>query len=237
MDNNYIPLDSIQYLDNWYRFKQSTTSRTAISEAISSLAEKCNSELILIGGQAAGQNYLGFRELRKPSTDVDCVMTLDNLERLVRIYQKTNQVFWSAEYAMYVFDIQGVPFGVFAQTIHDWVIPDLFISTSTREKQNNTSLSLPSPEYASMLKMRRAHSKKRFFGKDRLDIVNMVLAPHFKKRPPFNTDAFLELLSEHVTPDRSAQKELLEQLPLATTNLTKQEKELFKEEYERLSGR
>ncbi len=90
------------------------------------------------------------------------------------------------------------------------------------------------PEYTITLKLRRAHAKARLFGKDKIDITNLLLAPYFKPElQQVNLEKVSELLHEEVTDDYSEVTSWLDELHTHINQLRRGEKKIFEEVYSR----
>jgi len=134
--------------------------------------------LISIGGFSAGSKVLGFRPMRIISNDLDCITNEEGVKLLHNHFK--DELYQTTNYGDIFLEYNGVPVGFDVEETHDWHIPLDFFENTIRFSFPQGSFTSISPEYLIGLKARRSLSKKRFYGKDALDSINILLAPFFK---------------------------------------------------------
>lgn len=199
--------------------------------AITSLREEYV-DFMMFGGQTAHPELLGFRNMRISSDDVDSVITVNGLCDLSRCFNNRN-LFYIPEFQKVYLGHKGVPFIFALDYIHDWEIDPDFRHSSVFMYLRGVPVELAAPEYTIMMKMRRAQENGRFFGKDRLDIANLLLAPYFKEDlNQIDFDRLGELVSSNL-PRRDIGR-WVGCLEETENHLRKRERPLFRKAYEKI---
>lgn len=184
--------------------------------------------VIVIGGFCACSKILGFRKLRRTSNDLDCVTNEEGI-RLLRESFK-NEIFQTTNYGDVFLEYNNIPVGFDIDETHGWVIPPEFFSDSRRFDFDSGGLTSISPEFLIALKARRSISKRRFYGKDALDTVNMILAPLYKTSlNPIDFNKLGYLIREHSSDSFDNVGEYMNFLRSYSGNLKKKEALLFEE--------
>lgn len=190
-------------------------------------------ELVLYGGQTATERFYGFKRIRDITTDLDFVCTGDGLRRLLVL----ERLFYHRKFDILFAVRDNVPVS-FAQThIHDWEIDPGFFRAAETVRGLRCPVLCCSREYSIMLKMRRMSGLldrgEKPFGKDALDIVNMITAPFLRADlelvDPLETAA---LVRDHVAADRGRFGELLEFIDFYRDHLTEVELGYFERAFD-----
>lgn len=166
-----------------------------ISSILCSIAAKHSDRIILYGGQTATPLLFGYKHMRTYTNDLDFIVREDNLSTIIMAEQlkfdTTHGVFFGYE--------MDVIYTVTSGHIHNWEIPDDLISSSREVPFGSSTLLVCSPEYTITMKFRRAlENGCILFGKDAIDIINLIIAPAFREElPPVDLDKLTELLKKH----------------------------------------
>ena len=156
--------------------------------------------IAIFGGQSAHHKMLGFRQLRPSSTDIDCIATEGSIEKIKKEFN--SKLFYISKYDCLFFEHNNYPVFISLDHIHDWKITDDFRDSIVRIKTGENSINSCSPEYLIMLKLRRSYTNKKMFGKDRLDIINILLAPLYRDElKHIDIGKTSEFIKKHVTSD------------------------------------
>lgn len=138
-------------------------------------------ELVLYGGQTATEKMLGLYKMRSLTNDIDFICTEKGIHRIL----KEEQVLYNSRYDVLTMLCEKIPITFGYCHIHDWIVPtDFFLSKRGILLEGSTVYSC-SAEYSIMLKIRRSFHciscGRTIFGKDCLDIINMISAPLYRK--------------------------------------------------------
>ncbi|RKX75142.1 MAG: hypothetical protein DRP87_15275 [Spirochaetes bacterium] len=190
-----------------------SVSGEQIESVLNKLFDRYGRKLILYGGQVATPALLGFKKLRCLTTDIDLVILPEFLEEII----EGEEVKYNPEND-YLFCYKDNIIVVLSFLhIHNWMIPGNFYEKSINIMNKGHELRLCSPEYLVMLKFRRNSLEMKeghdFYGKDALDILNLFMAPYFRKDlREIDFNLLCQLLSEHVTPSREEWIKLFDHL-------------------------
>lgn len=218
-----IPSGKLNYEN--YREIPETASVLEAAGCLDSLTE---SGAVIYGGTLALPEVFGTRSMRKPSGDLDARVG----ENVVgTIAESTDErildLFYEPNYDSLFLDISGIPVSLTTQKIHDWEIPEDFVKSAQRVSTEQGEFNCSSREYTITLKLRRAYHKGRMFGKDRVDIANMLLAPNYRELKPVNLEKLAGLMSMHVTSDSDEAIGLVVEISKQASQLRKNERSVF----------
>lgn len=178
-------------------------------------------ELVLYGGQTATERIYGFKRIRDITTDLDFVCTDAGLERVV----STERLFYHRRYDIFFSVKDNVPLSFTSGHIHDWQVDEGFFSAAQLAHGFHCAPRCCSREYSIMLKMRRMNERigrgEHPFGKDALDIINMVTAPYIRADlPPVDFPALASLLAANIGSGSDRAAELLSFIAAYKDHLT-----------------
>lgn len=162
---------------NFYRC-QRYNEETLIQFMID-LDQMLNGNLISIGGFSASSKVLGFRPMRVISNDLDCITNEEGVALLNNHFR--DKIYQTDNYGDLFLEYKNVPVGFDVDETHGWRIPFDFFIDVRRFSFPQGSFNSISSEYLIGLKARRSISKKKFYGKDALDTINILLAPFFRE--------------------------------------------------------
>jgi hypothetical protein len=191
-------------------------------------AQEYRDSLILYGGLATGNRVYGFKRIRSLSTDLDFVCTRSGLDKAL----SRERVFYHVPFDVFFAISENVPISLAFGHIHDWRIADSFYSSSRYMNLEEGQAFCASPEYVIMLKLRRMQERldkgERPFGKDALDIINVLAAPRFRRDlHPVNVGELRTLINSEVTQDPARLKIMGDFIMAHTVHLTEREMAAF----------
>jgi len=140
-------------------------------------AKKYKKGLVLYGGQTATPQYFGFKKMRVLTNDLDFAVIPDLLPTLIKqeglMFHPVYQVFFCYQ--------QDVLCVFSCEKIHDWLIPPDFFKSAVPFTVQDKVIFLSAREYMITLKLLRGYyNNKTMFGKDSIDIINLLSAPIFR---------------------------------------------------------
>jgi hypothetical protein len=189
-----------------------------------------NEEVIMIGGFCVHPELLGFRTIRRPSNDLDCVTNENGIQRLYE--QFGDNLFQTLNYGDVFLDYNKMPFGFDVKETHGWHIPEDFYLDIKSFKIDGTNIKTISPEYLIALKARRGAVKSRIYGKDRLDTIALIVAPYFKNTlERVDLRRTSKLIREHSTMDYNNARRYVHSLQEGLPQLNKNERSIFLKEH------
>ncbi len=190
--------------------------------AMTELDEISEGNLIVMGGFCACSKILGFRKMRRTSNDLDCTT---NEEGLNLLYQRFGaELFQTTDYGDVFLEYQGIPVGFDIDETHGWKIPESFEQDARRFSFETGNLTSISPEFLITLKARRSILKNRFYGKDAVDSLNILLAPFYKPElPSIDTDKLGNLFRQHSSSSQELILSYLDFISKYSLNLRKEE--------------
>jgi hypothetical protein len=154
--------------------------------------------IISIGGFSAGSKTLGFRPMRRISNDLDCITNPEGIRLLNNHFN--GQLYQTQNYGDVFLEYNQVPVGFDVGETHGWPIPEDFFQDVKRFSFSKGGFNSISPEYLIGLKARRSITKKRFYGKDALDTINIILAPFYKEElKEVDYDKLGKIIKEHAS--------------------------------------
>ncbi len=137
--------------------------------------------LVLYGGQLATPLFWGFKQMRKLTNDFDFVVSEPILVEMIG----SEGLSYNPEYHIFFTYLDGIICCFTSGSIHGWDIPEDFFTMAAEFKIQGREISVCSREYTVALKFRRAVAGGGdLFGKDAIDIINIVSAPAFRKDLP-----------------------------------------------------
>ena len=216
---------------NHKKYRDKAKSLDYIETSLSFFYNEINQakEFLIIGGKTASPLLLGLRQMRKLSNDIDFITTENGAIKLIKKF-RGNESFFYSNYKNLFLEYNGLPFVFNFKKIHDWEIPNDMWDSAVKKMIKDTELKISSPEYTIMLKLRRAYQEKRFFGKDKLDIASLLLAPLYKELKEVNLNKTARLIYENITKDKEEIiKYIFELESFCDANLRKKERRVFKE--------
>lgn len=220
-----IPIKKIDYS----KYCHVTPTSNEIFDCMYHLCDLLGDDLIIYGGQSIHPKLLGYKHIRKVSNDIDCVISETGVEKIVEFFDQ-NKYYCVENRGDLFLDYCGLPVGLNLEYIHDWKITNEFKKDKIAFPIKNATINVASPEYTIMLKVRRAESNDRFFGKDKLDIANLMIASSVK-----NIDIDMKktasLLKEHVTECSNTIFNWVEHISLALVHFNKKEQNLFLDKF------
>ncbi|MEW5815063.1 MAG: hypothetical protein AB1798_06665 [Spirochaetota bacterium] len=217
-------------------------SEQHIFDLIGSFASQYETDLILYGGQTATERIYGYKRMRSITNDLDYVCTFKGVKRII----DNLQVLYHPEFDILLILIQGIPVTFTYKHIHNWIIPEDFMQSVRPVRLNDYTVLCCAPEYSILLKFCRAfeciQQGRRIFGKDAIDIINMLTAPYFNSsRSPVDVEKVGRLLKTHVTEDCSTVIRIMEEISCYENHLPVEDVPVFKKIYrsccEEITGR
>ena len=200
------------------KYEKQEVKYEEIKEAINKYLK--NKPLILIGGQTASPLYYGYRSLRKPSTDIDMFASDKILERIVEETKIDVHKYYENSY---IFISEKFPLVFHINKIHNYD-PDEYFYKHVKEIDR---ILVNPPEYTIALKLKRAKDNKRMFGKDKIDIANILLS-NANGKIELNYDKLSKLIKEF-----EIDSSYLDQIR-SVNNLKKEEKYLIERQIEKI---
>lgn len=185
-----------------------------VFETIKELYRKFKDKIILYGGQAATKIFWGARVLRTQTNDIDVVIKKDQLENILA---GQGTFYYHKKYDYFYFYLNNIQIVFSYAHIHDWNIPQDFYDSARDFKFDTLVIRVCSPEYLIALKLRRNFYAIReghpFFGKDALDILNILTAFFYDPgKEELDLNKLTTLVHTHVSPEKAVAAGLLEQV-------------------------
>ena len=166
-----------------------------ISNILTRMAAKHGNRIILYGGQTATPLLFGYKHMRTYTNDLDFITREEDLSMIISTedlkFDTCHGVFFGYE--------MDVIYTLTSGHIHNWEIPDDLISSSRKIFFGKHELSVCIPEYTIAMKFRRAlENGCTLFGKDAIDIINLIVAPVLRPEiPAIEFSKIKEILREH----------------------------------------
>ncbi len=133
--------------------------------------------LVLYGGLTATERVYGLKRIRDITTDLDFACTAAGLEAVLA----SERILYHEGYDILFSVSDNVPITFAYGHIHDWPLDPGFFDSASRVRLPSAELLCCSRERSIMLKLRRTgerlESGLQPFGKDALDILNILVAP------------------------------------------------------------
>lgn len=155
-----------------------TYEETKIIGLVNRFAQDYGDGLVLYGGITATEWIYGLKRIRSITSDLDFVCTPKGIGDIM----DREQVVYHSDFDILFMVADNVPVSFTRGHIHDWQVgEDFFAATETRSPFG-IPLRCASREHSIMLKMRRSDERmargEQPFGKDALDILNMLASPY-----------------------------------------------------------
>jgi hypothetical protein len=165
-------------------------------------AEAYGEGLVLYGGVTATERFYGLKRIREITNDLDFVCTPEGLEALLA----GEALFYHSRFDVLYSVTDNVPVSFAFEHIHDWPIDQGFFESSELKVPCGLPVRCCSKEHSIMLKMRRSIEKisrgDQAFGKDALDILNMIAGSACRGgEEPVDVDALCALVLRCVSSD------------------------------------
>jgi len=218
------------------KYRGMRVSDEEIVDVMTELTEATGKEIMFFGGNVVIPPLLGYRHMRRPSQDFDCLTTENAIEKVHEEMKGVSEIFYEEDRGEVFMDFRGYPVGFHTDRIHDWKVPKDFAERATRIKANGGEIAVSSPEYLAALKIRRANCKGRFFGKDCIDIGNMLIAPMYRNGEirEMDYERTADLIYTHVTRDPETARSWLDEVAYFVRNANREERAAFGEVYTKL---
>jgi len=215
-DYHVLPIEAEDYADN------------KIFHLVDRFAATYGGSLVLYGGLTACERIFGFKRIRTISNDLDFVCSPEGLELVL----ERERTFYHEDFDVLFAIVDNVPVSFSFVHIHDWRINEDFFASSVLMHAGSEQVRCSSHEYAIMLKLRRmdclATHGKHLFGKDALDIINILTAPCFKKElVPIDLEKLCSLIKAEVTTDSGRLHTFIDFIAAHGMHLTDRENAAF----------
>jgi hypothetical protein len=166
---------------------------------VNRFAQSYGEDLVLYGGLTATERIYGRKRIRDMTTDLDWACTPDGLEAVLA----GERVFYHEAYDILYTVVENVPVTFAFGHIHDWPVGEGFFASTRPMSPFGMPVRCCSREHSIMLKMRRIVELQargaQPFGKDALDILNMLAAPYCRDGlEAFDVDALCALIRDNV---------------------------------------
>ncbi len=190
--------------------------------------------IILYGGQTATEKIFGFKQMRDLSNDLDYVLLEKGLTQILQ--HKKLQYY--PPFDIFFINIDNIPITFCYDYIHDWKVTDDFLSSARVVDFEDEKVFVCSPEYTIMLKFRRclhcSTQKRSIFGKDCVDIVNILAATEMKTtRILLDFELLLSLLLFHVSEQTQELRLILDGIYKYRNHLPAKNRDVFEKVYRR----
>lgn len=228
-----IPVEDI----NLAHYRTQVFSIDTMLGAMATVNEIMESNTLMMGGLTTVPQLMGYRQIRKASNDIDCAATEEGIVLLHDALKGNYQMFISRQFGDLVLDYEGIPFSFVTDLSRLWKIPeDLWISAVSIDSDFG-KIRVISPEYLITLKTRRAYYQGRVYGKDKLDIANVLLAGQLKEGfSPVNTVKIARLMNTHISIHLEEVQKYLNEMSNVKSALRADEIPIVAKEYERLQN-
>lgn len=182
-------------------------SEERIFDIIFNYGKTFKKDLILYGGQVASEKIYGLKGIRDISTDIDYVCSFDGINKII----KSKNLYYHTIYDIVFLVKNRITVTFTYKHIHDWKVDNGFFKNSEIIDYNGYSFYVCSAEYILMLKIRRMISNREncidVFGKDALDIINIISSSDNKKNVKQIDYSFLKvLIKKYVSNDKTVLK-------------------------------
>ena len=224
-------------------YKRDETHYDDVLPALKELNAVSEGQIIIYGGQTTHPSLLGYRKMRLPSDDIDCVCSESGIglinDNYGREYSngKGPKICYYEPFDTLFMYFDGFPTDLVSENFHDWEIPEDIEEFKTVVPLGDNEISVCRPEYTIMLKMKRAKDHNNFWGKDQIDIAHLLLSPGEKEElKDVDLKEASHLIEENVTEDKEVIERYLSELKSGVGALRKEENEKLKEkvkEFER----
>ena len=216
----------------FHSFLETEVSKSDLERCIPIAVQFCrNYRCVLYGGQTASPYVYGYKTLRSATTDLDFICTIDGAREIVR---NEPELFYHPDYDILFCYRSHIPVTFTVAHIHDCLAGPEVITTAEAVITDAGPLLCANREYSIVLKMRRSEDcllhRRSIFGKDALDIINIVARAAADRRP-MDYGLVSKLFRAHVTGDRSEALEICAEITLYESHLPSQDRTLFLDEW------
>jgi hypothetical protein len=194
---------------------------TKIYGLVNRFAGAYGPDLVLYGGITATEGIYGLKRIREITTDLDFVCTTAGIAALL----DAGGLFYHEGFDVLFATPDNVPVTFAYGHIHDWPIDEAFFAEAETRRPFGLPLRCCSRRHSIMLKMRRTDERLRGglpgFGKDALDILNMLAAPACREEDRgFDLEALSDLVKTEVSREPARLGPVLDFLRSYTPHLT-----------------
>lgn len=192
------------------RLIPATCTDDKIIGLVNRYAQAYGEGIVVYGGIAATEWVYGLKRIRAITSDLDFVCTEAGIEAVLEGEELSYHTKYDILYA--VADNVSVSFAF--GHIHDWEAGPEFFAAATTSSPFGIPFRCSSREHSIMLKLRRTDERIRLglppFGKDALDVLNMIAAPYCGSRGgAIDIGALCDLIAGSISRDGAAIGEAL----------------------------
>ncbi len=200
--------------------------------------ERYGTDLVLYGGQTASEYLYGYHRMRSATTDLDYLCTPHGIERIVN---REPGLRYHPEYDVLFTYADSVPVSFAIDRIHDCPIAPDFFSSAQTLKIPGGFVHACSPEYSIMLKLRRTGeclaNRRKPFGKDAIDIINVITGSHLRPdRPELDAAKLVELVFRYVSRDPDENAEIFRRIEEYGSHLPRHDIPVFAAAMDQIYG-
>ncbi|MFT4244330.1 MAG: nucleotidyltransferase [Candidatus Woesearchaeota archaeon] len=144
-----------------------------ICEISSHFSGKC----IIYGGHLASPYIYGSRQVRNLSSDIDVYIGELSIKELSKkLTFKEKKLSYDKKNNTLFVEIEGIFITFSYYSVGDFKLPEEFFYSKRTIKLNKNKVYVCSPEFLILMKLRRSFSYKKIFGKDVIDIGNVLIS-------------------------------------------------------------
>ncbi len=200
--NHVKSIEEIPELQEYFNGNELKVSKRDVLNAIKTLREQFNEDIIIYGGIMVYPEILGYKKhIRKPSTDIDCV--LKNLKGVEEFY-------YIKDFDTGLKIVGNVPVSFSYKHIHDFSIPQDFYKDAIKVD----GASYCNPSYLIMMKLRRR------FPKDYLDIASLLAS----EKANVDIEKTINLIKNYITSDKEKISKLFQPLKKYSQQIPKKDR-------------
>lgn len=200
----------------------------AIVRLMAEQYERYGDSIILYGGQTATEELLGVTKLRDITTDIDYLCTDEGLIKVL----EGEELFYHEKYDILFNYRDHINVSYSYQHIHEWQVDRGFFATALQILLGAHPILCTSSEYSIMLKLCRMHCCRKtgrdLFGKDGIDIINLLLGPAYRQElPELDLGLLSGIIRDYVSKDREELEEFLSFIDRYSQHLPKRFHSLY----------
>ncbi|MHC4884484.1 MAG: hypothetical protein ACYTGH_05295 [Planctomycetota bacterium] len=151
--------------------------QAALHTVLTTLGPRYGNRLVLFGGQLATPLVYGFTKMRRHTNDIDYIVHEDLLPDLVR----REHLDYIPGYGVFYGYFEGILAVFMCGRIHNWRIPKTFFDEALDWPIGGVPVHVSTRDTLIALKFRRGTEyEPHLFGKDGVDLVNLLTAPAFR---------------------------------------------------------